>query len=164
MLNILKYIGIGGFFICLIIMYTTNHGIPGLRKYDNNFKFLDMQFRYNAAIVYDAFEKIGKDGRKVYRGYWILDFVFIACFLIVQITLLNGLSFNGLVRNILIVLSISRAVFDILENCMLIYLIDKFPSVNNLLANICSCVTTMKFTVLYLWLLGISIFLFFPLV
>lgn len=45
MFIVIKTIGVIGFFICLIIMYITDCGIPGIRKHDPDFKTLDMQFR-----------------------------------------------------------------------------------------------------------------------
>lgn len=161
-MKVLKWVGLMGFFACLIIMYTTNHGIRGIRKYDANFRLLDMQFHYNHTTVYETFEKIGAKGRKAYQNYWILDFFFIACFLIVQFTAVNSIVMSSTFRNTLIVLSVFRALFDVIENGILLYLIGKFPEQNNQLASLCSYVTTSKFIALYLWLLGIAVAFLYP--
>lgn len=75
-MHTVKYIGIVGFIICLMIMYTTNHGIRGMRKYDADFRLLDMRFHYTAADVNETFTKLNDGGRVAYRDYWILDFFF----------------------------------------------------------------------------------------
>lgn len=148
-----------GFFVCLLVMYTTNHGIPGMQKYDPNFRLLDMRFRYNSEILYDTFEHIGIDGIKAYRNYLILDFCFIACFLIVMISITLKVTTNIILRNILVVLTISRALFDVLENSILIILLNRYPNQSTLFADICSWVTTIKFILLYLWIACIVIVL-----
>ncbi|MGM0421353.1 MAG: hypothetical protein ACQEQG_10195, partial [Bacillota bacterium] len=61
--------GIIGFLVSLFIMYRTDHGIPGIRKYDPEFRLLDMRFRYDGEIVYDTFERIGEKGRELYRNF-----------------------------------------------------------------------------------------------
>jgi hypothetical protein len=155
MMGIVQYIGIAGFIVCLIIMHTTDFGIKGLRKYDAGFRLLDMRFHYTADDVGEVFEKLGKAGREVYRNYWILDFFFIACFLIVMLAIVNKVVIDNWARNLLIVLAVSRAVFDIVENSILMYLSNIFPVRNDSLAAICSWVTTCKFIVLYAWILGI---------
>jgi hypothetical protein len=142
------------------MMYGTNHGIPGIRKFDSEFKLLDMRFHYNDKVLYKTFENIGADGVKAYRNYLWLDFCFIACFLIIMLALsLKLTAANIIFRNILIGLAISRALFDILENTLLIILLNAYPQQNAVLSNICSWSTTLKFIALYLWIAGIAVIL-----
>jgi len=155
-MQIIKFIGIAGFVICLYIMYATNHGVKGLRSYDPNFKLLDMRFHYNAADVTETFTKLGERGRTAYQNFWVLDFFFITCFIVVQIAIVNSIDMINPIRNGLLILSILRAVFDIAENSMLIYLIKKYPTQNNQLVTMCSWVTTSKFVVLDFWYLGVG--------
>jgi len=145
-------------------MYATNHGIRGMRKYDAGFRLLDMRFHYTATNVNETFTKLNVGGRVAYRNYWILDFFFIACFLVVQLTIINSIAMSDTAINVLIVLSFLRAIFDIVENSILLYLIDKYPIQNNQLATICSWVTTSKFIALYLWIVGIAVMLLYPVV
>lgn len=44
-------ISIIGFIVCLYIMYKTEHGIPGIKKFDANFRLLDMRFKYDVKTV-----------------------------------------------------------------------------------------------------------------
>ncbi|MCL2544607.1 MAG: hypothetical protein FWE77_01680 [Clostridia bacterium] len=161
---IVKYVGIAGFVICLAIMYCTNHGIRGLRAHDADFRLLDMRFHYTAADVHETFTKLGEGGRLAYRNYWILDFFFIACFLIVMFAAVDSIAMPGWLKSALIALSIARAAFDATENGILLYLIGKYPAQNNVLATLCSWVTTCKFVALYLWMLAVAVTLLRPLI
>lgn len=142
-----------GFFVCLFIMYGTIHGIPGIKRYDEDFKLLDMRFRYNSNIVYSTFEKIGKKGTFAYRNFLILDFIFITFFLLLMISISLKITDVFLLKNLLIIFGSFRALFDITENSILLVLIKKFPEKNELLANICSWSTTFKFISLYVWII-----------
>lgn len=151
--------GIIGFFVCLFVMYRTNHGIPGIQKYDPNFMLLDMRFRYNSNSLYNTFDNIGKDGIKAYKNYLLLDFCFIACFLIVMIAITSKVTTNIVIRNVLIGFAILRAILDVLENTILIILLNMYPDESTFMADFCSWATTLKFISLYLWIVGIAIVL-----
>lgn len=148
----LKIIGVLGFIVCLLIMYLTDYGIPGIRKYDAEFETLDMQFHYNIQTVQNTFEKIGFDGRLAYNHFLILDYFFIICFLVVMIVLSKSVSNFNIVLNTLYILCILRAVFDCLENTMIIFMMNKYPLFSENIANICSYMTTLKFIMLYSWI------------
>jgi len=154
-MNIIFIIGIIGFFICLFIMYRTKHGIPGIRKYDTDFRLLDMQFRYDNEIVYTTFTRIGQEGRKAYKNFLLVDFIFIACFFVVMTAISLNLTNNITTRFVLISLAALRALFDITENTLLIILINTYPQRKKLMADLCSWSTTLKFISLFLWIFGI---------
>jgi len=159
--KIVGYIGIAGFIICLIIMYATNLGERGLRNYDPDFRLLDMRFQYTAADVGETFEKLGRDGRAAYRNFWILDFVFIACFLIVMFAITDKIATNGWARYILIFFSIARAGFHIIETGMLFSLSIRYPVQNSSLVTLSSWITTSKYISLFIWMLGIAVMLLY---
>jgi hypothetical protein len=68
--------------------------------------------------------------------------------------------YSGLIY-ILIGLAITRALFDVIENTILIILLNMYSKQNIVVANICSWATTFKFLALYLWLVGIGLNLLF---
>lgn len=152
---VIVLLGAIGFIICLFTMYRTNHGIPGIQKYDPEFKLLDMRFRYTAANLYDTFDSILEEGRKAYKNYLMLDFCFIACFLIVMIAITQKVATNSSLRYVLIGTAILRAILDIIENSILISLLNMYTKQSLVLANICSWITTFKFLALYLWMVGL---------
>lgn len=149
---VLKVIGIIGFFIFLMIIYRSKHGIPGMVKYDADFKLLDMRFHYNNHTIYTTFESLGKAGIVAYQHYLIIDFLFICCFLITMLTI-NESFINNSIQKYGTTFCVLRALFDSIENSLLLVLIHQFPYQSNLLGNICSWMTTCKFLALYSWIL-----------
>ncbi|MEO1815174.1 MAG: hypothetical protein ABGU93_06250 [Acetobacterium sp.] len=145
-------LGTIGFFASLILMEFTNLGARGIKQYDPGFGLLDMRLRYDANTVYQVFGQIGAEGQKAYKHYLLLDYCFIACFLIVMLALSFRITADPVQRNILIFLASARALCDILENTLLIVLINNYPQQNMLLATVCSWSTTIKFIFLFLWL------------
>ncbi|TLG76541.1 hypothetical protein [Culicoidibacter larvae] len=155
-MNIIIYIGIAGFLICLFIMYATPHGIPGLRKFEANFRLLDMRFCYSETEINETFSRLGVEGRKAYKNYWLLDYVFIVCFLIVQLVIVRAFNMSGIVSWCLIGLVLLRALFDCIENSILLFLINCYPVRKKWLAKLSSYSTSCKFVSLYIWLAGIA--------
>ncbi len=151
MKKIICIIGIAGFFVCLLLMYTTDLGENGLRKHDADFEMLDTRFHYTTGDVNEAFEDLGEGGITAYHSFWMLDYVFIACFLVVMIAITNKAAKRGRVRKVLLTFAIARAGFDIIENNLLLHLSNIYPVHNDSLATLCSWVTTSKFAALYLW-------------
>lgn len=156
MIIVITILGIIGFIICLFLMYRTNHGIPGIQRFDSEFRLLDMRFRYTSEDLYITFERILEEGRTAYRNYLILDYCFIACFLIVMIAISQKVVPNGGLRYALIVFSIVRAILDVTENTILIVLLNNYADQYIVLATVCSWITTFKFIALYLWMACIA--------
>jgi hypothetical protein len=117
-----------------------------------------MRLRYDEKTVYQVFDQIGGEGQKAYQHYLLLDYCFIACFLIVMLALSFRITEDPMQRNILICLASARALCDILENTLLMVLINSYPQQNMLLATVCSWSTTIKFIFMFLWL-GMLIFI-----
>lgn len=153
MLRTIKMIGIIGFLLCLLIMYLSDHGIRGIQKYDRSFRLLDMRFRYNSKTVTQPFDQISNDGRIAYQKYLVLDFIFIAFFLITMIMISDVVFMSPYIRTFLYILCGLRAIFDIIENLLLLRMLGQYPIINDNIAAICSWFTTFKFIMLYLWIL-----------
>lgn len=157
MTSIVKVIGVLGFVICLLVMYTTNHGIRGIQTFDPSFRLLDMRFHYNSEIVKHTFKQISEGGRIAYKKYLLLDFIFIGCFLITMITVSDILSLSQPIKATLYIVCVLRALLDIFENILLFYMLGQYPEINDSLATICSWITTFKFIMLYIWFTSIAI-------
>ena len=158
MTRAIKIISFLGFLACLMVMYTTDHGVPGIKKFDPSFRLLDMRFHYSSEIVKQTFERIGEAGRRAYQKYLVLDFVFIAFFLITMITITNAVPAPSYIRTVLYILCGLRAFFDVFENILLLHMLGQYPVFNDTLATICSWITTLKFIMLYIWLPHILLF------
>lgn len=154
MIRFIQTVGIIGFFICLAIMYFTPYGVHGIREYDPTFQMPDMKFHYNVEYIMQALNKIGVNGREAYSKYLVLDCVFVFCFGILMLTITNCL-FAGFPYNILFVVCILRGLFDLLENCLLIFVLRNFNTVNTHLVSLCSYFTTFKFIMLYIWIIAV---------
>ena len=133
----IQTIGIVGFLICLALMYLTDLGVRGIRRYDSSFHSPDMKFHYSVKQVMETFERIGETGRLIYQKYLILDCLFTLFFLIVML---------------LFAVCVLRAIFDLLEIGFLIKVLKKYPEINKSILKWCSYFTTTKFLCLYLWI------------
>ncbi len=157
MVRFIQTVGIIGFFICLSIMYMTNHGVRGIQKYYPSFQIPDMRFHYSAEQITNDFERIGNAGRTIYQKYLYLDFVFIICFIILMLTISNSLFSRTIIRNFLFAICILRALFDILENSFLLSVLKNYPSINKSVISVCSYFTSFKFIMLYIWIFALII-------
>lgn len=142
-----------GFFICLLLMYKTELGVLGIQKYSPDVKLLDMQMNYDHKLIHSTFESLGIKGLQAYQRYLVLDYFFLIFLYIIMFSISLKISSNEFIRNILIGLSTAKAVFDIIENTLLILLIKKHPGMELLLSTICSWSTRLKFISLSLWVL-----------
>lgn len=154
-MQLIRYIGAAGFFITLFIMYGTKYGLPGIKQYDRKFKPVDMKFFYKKSLLYETFEKIGEDGRKVYLGYFIIDFFLASFTLIVMVMITDLLMHDPDIHYAVYLAAGLKALFDILENCICLYLLHIYPAKNNIAAFFASCSTMLKFIMFYLWLLAV---------
>lgn len=162
MKKMIAIIGVIGFVICIVIMYTTDIGHMGLQRYDASAQLFDMSFEhYEIEDISGTFEKLGIEGRGLYQNYWMLDYFFIVCFGVVMVTIANLITSKGVVRKLLIVVTILRAIFDLVENTSLFYLSIIYPRGNELLGTTASWATTFKFITLYLWTTGVVVILIY---
>ncbi|WMJ89344.1 hypothetical protein [Anaerocolumna sp. MB42-C2] len=155
MIKLIRVIGIFGFLICLLVMYMTGHGIRSIQTFDSSFRLLDMRFHYSSETVKQTFEQIQKGGRIAYQKYLVLDFIFILCFLITMVTLSDAVHMSPEIKTFLYILCVLRALFDVFENILLLHMLKQYPVFSKITATICSWFTTLKFVMLYIWLLTI---------
>lgn len=157
MWKFVKIAGIIGFLLCPCIMYMTNLGVRGIRKYDPSFQSPDMNFHYSVGQITQTFEKIGESGRAIYQKYLFLDFIFTLCFVIVMLTITDFLFTGTIIRNCLYVVCVLRAVFDTLENIFLLIVLRNYPITNVPMITLCSYFTSIKFVLLDIWIFALII-------
>jgi hypothetical protein len=138
-------------------MYMTDHGIRGIQKFDSSFRLLDMRFHYNSDIVKQTLEQISESGRLAYKKYLLLDFIFIIFLFVTMISISDIALVPPYVRNLLYFVCGLRALFDVFENILLLRMLGQYPVFSQITATICSWITTLKFIMLYIWLLFIVI-------
>lgn len=157
MWKLVKVVGIIGFLICLYIMYMTNLGVRGIREYAPSFQSPDMKFHYSVGQITQTFEQIGIAGRAIYQKYLFLDFIFTLCFAIVMLTITNFLFTGTIIRNFMYLVFVLRAVFDTLENLLLLTAVRSYPIANVTMITLCSYFTSIKFVLLYIWIFALII-------
>lgn len=160
--SILVIVGTAGFFIILFLMHFTNLGIRGIRSFDEEFQLFDMQLRYEPSRIFTSLEKLGIEGRNAYQSYLIMDYLFILCFLVVMAAITSRLFEKNSFRIVALALAFLRALFDVIENTSLIYLINNYPRESKVIATVCSYATTLKFISLFAWLILIGVSLWKP--
>lgn len=156
MARVFKIIGILGLVICIFIMYFTDHGIRGIQKFSPSFRLLDMRFHYSSETVSQTFNQIGEGGRAAYQKLLVLDFFFILFLLITMITISSAVPLSLQSKSILYIVCGLRALFDILENILLLNMLGQYPVFNQTIAKMCSWITTLKFSMLFIWLIVIA--------
>lgn len=112
----------------------------------------DVRFRYSPAELYTAFEQAGEEGRPRMRRYWLFDFGFIACFLVVMLAIGVNVAGKGTALGwAMAALAVARAAFDMLENGLLLWLLRGFPKRRDRLAGLAGGLTAVKYLCLYGW-------------
>ncbi len=154
MLKAVQMIGAIGFILCLILMNRMEHRVKAVEP---SFRTLDMRFHYSSEEMETTISDIKEEGRRAYGWFLSIDYGFIACFLIVMLTVSGAVFTLPIIRNVFFAVCVCRAVFDIVENTMLLTLLRAYPSFYQPLGAVCPWVTTLKFIMLYAWLLAVVI-------
>ena len=116
------------------------------------FRMPDAHFHYSPAELYATFDQAGEEGLARMRRFWGFDFGFIACFLVVMLAI--GVNVAGrytLLGLIMAALAAARALFDVLENVLLLTLSKLYPKRHHRLAGFAGVMTSAKFLFLYGW-------------
>jgi hypothetical protein len=145
-------------------MYKTELGVLGIRKYSSDIQLLDMQLHYDQELIHNTYKTLGTQGLQAYQRYLVLDYFFVIFLYIIMFSISLKISSNQFIRNVLIGLATAKAVFDIIENTLLILLIKKYPAVDSLISTICSWSTTLKFVALILWLVVVIVWMIIQLI
>ena len=143
-----------GFAACLYLMQFRT--VPALAKLCPDFKLPDMRLHYDAPALFDTLEQVGAQGQALLKRYWLTDFGFIACFLVIMLVV----TFNNAplepIRNAMYIAAILRAALDMTENLLLLSVTAAYPAkMRRKTATVAGFVTSAKFLALGLWLLGL---------
>ena len=138
--------------IILVLMDQGPFGTAKLKEMSGGLGTLDMQFGYSAAHTYGLFEKIGSSGRLLYDKLLGLDFLFAFFYMILQSLLITVLMKKAKLSvrwEKLNLLPILRSALDMVENCLLIFLIASFPEQHTVVVFIASFITIVKLSINY---------------
>ncbi|WDV45182.1 hypothetical protein PV797_16895 [Clostridiaceae bacterium M8S5] len=145
------------FISTLLVMRGYN---PTFMHYSNGANILDMRFSYVTDDVYNMFHSLENEGRLLYIKLLFVDFLFIISFIYVQSNLLKWIMGKSMIKTkwrFLLSLSYLRALFDIGENTLILFLLNSYPTKLPNLVKVCSFVTSLKFIILALWVIAIPI-------
>lgn len=149
--------------VILILIFTLlimRKNEPIFLAYSKGVKMLDMQFGYNILDVKQLFETLGIGGRSFYIKSLGIDFIFIASFALVQNYILKWIMGKVMLNSgwkMLLSISYLRALFDVMENVIILFLLFKFPLMLTSLITVASYITMVKFIFLGLWFLAIPV-------
>lgn len=132
-----------------------------LRVDEHEFHMPDMRFHYSADGLYAMLESVGAENLPLLRRYWRLDYGFIVCFLGVMLSI--DLNIDGPATTLYLLMGVAallRAVFDVLENTLLLRVTRAMPARKYGLAATAGYVTSAKFVCLYAWVAMLFIKLF----
>lgn len=137
-------------------LYFVEYGVAGsnvVAAYNNGYGTFDMK-SYNVTTVNNILGDMDARGLNIYKLYYVFDFLFIIAFAIFQISITKFVYswYKGKAQKVIIHgIPIARALFDALENCILLYSIYCFPNVNEGLINTSAAFTQIKLLLIKLW-------------
>ena len=143
-----------GFGLFYVLMDMSKKSPRRIRVQDREFRMPDMRFHYTADELNQAFEEVGTENLPRLRRYWLLDFGFIVCFWGVMLSI--DLNIDGPATTLYVLMGIAatlRALFDVLENILLLRLYRAYPDRRNRTARFAGFVTSVKFLCLYAWVI-----------
>lgn len=131
----------------LVFMEIGPIGMESLERASGGIGILDMQFGYSSVTVSSMFAALEREGRLLYVSFLCLDFTFI-----VSYTALQTLLVSSLLRKVgiqgrwakLNLIPFARSALDIIENCLLLFFIIRYPRMYPAWIPVASVVTMAK--------------------
>lgn len=147
------------FVTSIILMNFSPYGVPGLEKYGQSAKYLDMVFHYTPDFVYSMLDDIGYMGILAHIRVNFIDFLFMFSFFTIQIILTKGIlkkvNAGNKLNRVLIPVYLQVAS-DILENILLIAVLINYPNEMNTTITVASYITIFKWIALISWVVALA--------
>lgn len=146
----------------LISLHFVEAGFCGssvVAKYNDGFGTVDMKY-YDVKTVQNALSPMNEKGIAVYKLYYLMDFIFILCFGVFQLMLINDVySFEKSRLTTIIIFSVPilRGMCDTIENIILLRTLYTYPRINELAISISAKFTSAKLMSIKVWILLIVI-------
>lgn len=132
----------------------------------NGFGTFDMK-AYNSDVVHKVLSTMNTESIRVYKFYYLFDFIFIIAFGLFQIMITRAVFGKSMGHNITLAVAsvpVVRGILDIIENSIMIFILFKGDQGYGKLINFCSQVTALKLLMIKVWvvliLAGIGVNLF----
>lgn len=162
MLKMSKYTGVVIGILFFISLFLVEFGVAGsnvVATYNNGYGTFDMK-QYDVQVVEDILSEMSPEGIRVYRFYYLWDFIFVIFFGLFQCYLSRRIySWWKFPKAKLLVCIIPfiRGGLDIIENVILLKTLYTFPQINATLIAISSVITKGKLLMIRLWILEIIV-------
>jgi len=149
------------FFVLLcflvVILISMQFGANGMKRIDSAYEMLDMRhFGYSQVVVYDLLTRLWSTGRLIYKQQLGIDFLFAVIFALFQSVMITGLMKRSNVNEswrVLNLLPLLRSGLDVIENCLLLAIIFRFPEQLQGMVVLASMFTLLKWFV-YVLIMG----------
>ena len=153
---ILTIVGAVGSAPCLYGFYgDRKRGYPALKTLDGQFELPDMRRSYSPEELFDCFEKVGPEGQKLLCRLWRLDSVFALFLALVLAVVSHNLAAFRWLRWAMYGLAVLRSLLDFLENGLLLWVCNTYPSRRLTgTAKAASVCTMLKWAAAILWVTG----------
>ena len=153
------FVSIAGLVVFYYLMILRK-GCPQ-RLLGERFKMPDVRMRYTPDQLYQTFESAGEDKRPLMRLYWLYDFGLMACLTGVMIAVTaNLVSQNVWTFYVMLIIAVARTAVDAVEDLLFLHLLKHYPQRKDGLARLASAATTVKHSLLIVWLAFLFILLF----
>lgn len=141
------------FFVSLYLVEAGFCGSSVVAKYNNGFGTLDMKL-YDVDMVKQALGPMNAEGLRIYKLYYLMDFIFVIFFGAIQLVMINDIYSFTDSRILAVVVSfvpLFRGICDIIENIILLRSIYIFPRINEVTIMVSSRFTWLKLMSIRLW-------------
>lgn len=150
-----------GFLITLYLTEMPPYGSEVVAEHNHGFGTFDME-TYDSQTVEQVLSETDEGGWVIYNRYYVCDFAFILFFGLLQmmISLLLYDQGNQYLKMLAVGIPVLRGLLDAIENIMLLYIINDYPTLHSSLVNLSHYITTVKFAVVPVWIVLVMIGIF----
>lgn len=142
-----------GFIIAFYLVEFSPWGSRSIEAFNGGYGTFDMK-QYDVKTVYSVLANYLPEGFTRIKYYYLMDFIFIIAFLILQIMIAKLVYKNiksQIPRKLFIGVALIRGLCDAIENILLYIIITSYPSEHANLVNLSSIFTQTKLRMIPLW-------------
>ncbi len=149
------------------VLFFGPSGLPALKGATGGYGSFDMRFSYTADAIMTVFSHFDGDRVDIFSKYFMLDYMFLALCAVVMVSLplmiyLRDDKHYLLFRSAMFS-AIVYALFNVIENLMIMDMVNTTPRFTDGEANLCSGITMLKWAFLCVWVLSIVLLMIFTL-
>lgn len=149
------------------VLFFSPFGLQAMKSATGGYGSFDMRFSYTPDAIMTILSHFEGDRMEIFSRYFMLDYIFLALYSVVMFSLplliyLRDDKHYLLFRSAMFS-AVAHAVFDVIENLMLMRMVETTPMFTDGEANLCSGITVLKWAFLGIWVLSIVMLMIFTL-